>query len=56
MIVIYMFDLSYAVSSLITFSYAPWIGHLFGYLKKYPKIGYEINLQPLTIDAYYEKF
>ena len=28
---------------------------MFGYLKKYPKIGYEINPQPMTIDANYEK-
>ena len=40
---------------------APWVGHLdlsrsiFGYLKKYPKIGYANNPQPLTIDANFEK-
>ena len=55
------FDLSYAVSSFGRFSAVPWVGHIdparriFGYLNIYPKIGYAINPQPLTIDADYEK-
>ena len=55
------FDLEYAVSSLSIFSAEPWVCHIdmarriFGYLKKYPKTGYEINPQPLNVDADYEK-
>ena len=51
--------LAYAVSSLSRLLDEPWVGHIeasrriFGYLKKYLKIGYAINPQPLTIDAYY---
>ena len=56
-----IFDLSYDIFSLSRFSDSIWLDHLnlarrmFGYLKKYPKIGYEINPQPMTIDANYEK-
>ena len=61
LMVVVRFYLSYAVSSLSRFQSAPQVGHIdmyriiFGYLKKYPKRGYEINPQPLNIDAYYEK-
>ena len=61
MIVAGRFDLVYAVSLLSTFSAAPQVVYheltrkIFGYLKKYPKIEYSINLQALTIDANYEK-
>ena len=55
-------DLAYYVTSLNRFSFAPQVGHIdlfrriFGYLKKYPKRGYEIKLQPPTINSGYEKF
>ena len=55
------FDLEYTASSLSSFLDAPRVGHLkltkgmFGYLKKYPKIGYVINPQPLTIGVDCEK-
>ena len=47
---------------MIRFSYATQVGNIelarriFGYFKKYPKIGYSINPQPLTISANYGKF
>ena len=56
-----VFYLSYAASSLSRFSDAPRVGHLdlvrkiFGYLRNYPKLGYEINPHPLIVDADYEK-
>ena len=31
------------------------VRRIFGYLKNYPKRGYEINPQPLTIDSNYGK-
>ena len=61
MIVAGIFDLAYYLSSMIRFSAVPKVGHvdltrrMFGYLKNYPKIGYAIEPQPLTIDADYEK-
>ena len=61
LIVAGIFDLEYAVSSLSRLLAAPQVGHtelariIFGYLKKYPKRGYAINQQPLTIDGNYEK-
>ena len=61
MIVAGIFDLSYDVYSFRRFSAAPRVGHLdlarriFGYLEKYPKRGYAMNSQPLTIDVDYEK-
>ena len=56
-----IFYLSYSVSSLIRFSAVHRVGRIdldiiiFGYLKNYPERGYAIKLQPLTIDANYEK-
>ena len=56
-----IFDLSYAVYSLSRLLAAPQVGHInlvkirFGYLKMYPKRGYAINPQPLTIDDNYER-
>src|SRR5687767_13280947 len=53
------FDINYAVSSLSRYVAAPRQGHLtmaskvLGYLKKYPKKGYTINLKPLVIDETY---
>ena len=61
MIVGGIFDLAYYVSLLIRCSSARRFGYLdlamriFGYLKKYPKRGYTINPQPLTINVTYEK-
>ena len=56
-----IFDLTYDVPSPRRFSVAPREGQLelvkkvFGYMKKYPKRGYAINTQPLTIDMEYNK-
>ena len=61
MIVAGIFDLSYAVSSLGRFLYEPLVVHLdmyrriFSHFKNYPKRGYVINPQTLTIDVDDEK-
>ena len=61
MIVSGRFDFVYAISQLIRLLAAPQVGHInlvkirFGYLKMYPKRGYAINPQPLTIDDNYER-
>ena len=61
MIVAGIFDLSYSVSSLGKFLSEPLVGHIelairiFSYLNNYPKRGYVINPQTLTIDVDYEK-
>ena len=50
-----IFYLAYDISSFSRFLCAPRVGHIelvrkiFGYLNKYPIIGYAINPQPLTI-------
>ena len=62
LIVVGRFDLEYFVSSLGRFLAEAQKGRLdmdrkiFGYFKKYPKRGYVINLQPLTVYANCEKF
>ena len=62
LIVVGRFDLEYSVSSLSRFLAEAQKGRLdmdrkiFGYFKKYPKRGYVINLQPLTVYANCEKF
>ena len=56
-----IFDLMYAVTYLSRFYAYPTERHLelakkvFGYLKEYPKQGYGINPQPLTIYMEYKK-
>ena len=56
-----IFDLIYDVTYLSRFSADSGEGQLklakkfFGYLNKYPKQGYAINTQLLTIDMEYEK-
>ena len=60
-IVAVIFYVSYSVYSLSRLLGALWVGHIdlsrriFVYLKKYPKRGYAINPQPLTINSNYEK-
>ncbi|MGH7955023.1 MAG: reverse transcriptase domain-containing protein [Gloeomargaritales cyanobacterium] len=54
-------DLTFAVVSLSRFSCAPRKGHLdlakkiFGYLKKYPKLGYFINPESPRVEIQFEK-
>ena len=62
LIVVGRFYLEYYFSLLSKFSDASQVGHLylainiFGYLKNYPRQGYKINPQPLTVDFDYDKF